>query len=114
MTVFFFLWNILLLSGCSFSRFGRADVTFFKIEAPAGLVGLTKSQIIEKIGPPEGAIADEKGAEYWEYNNPNNYYIVLFGRGGHKNLLLKIENNVVVSSYLIEKGASFNILSGGM
>lgn len=104
----------LCLSGCAFNRFGKADVTPYRIKAPEGLIGLTKSQIIDRLGLPEGGIIDEKGTEYWEYNNMNSYYIVLFGQGAHKNLLLQIKDDIVTSIRLIEKGDSFNLLTGGM
>ncbi len=89
-------------------------MTSFRIKAPEGLVGLAKSQIIDKLGLPEGGITDEKGTEYWEYNNTSGYYILLFGKGEQKSLILQIKDNIVTSAYLIEKGASFNVLTGGM
>jgi len=105
---------MLSLNGCAFSKFGKADVTPFSIKAPEGLTGLTKSQIIDKLGLPDGGISDEKGTEYWEYSNTNSYYVILFGKGEDKSLVLKIEDNVVISTYLVEKGASSNFLTGGI
>ncbi len=60
----FLLFVIVSLNSCGFSSFGKADVTPFRIKAPEGLVGLAKSQIINKLGLPEGGITDEKGTEY--------------------------------------------------
>ena len=110
----FFCSMILFLSSCAFSEYGKADVTAFKIKAPEGLVGLSKSEIIDRLGPPEGGVIDENGAEYWAYNNMNQHYIVLYGRGEHKTLILKIEDNTVTNVRLIEKGSSFSFLAGGM
>lgn len=109
-----FLLVIPFLSGCAFSTLGKADVTPFRIKAPEGLVGLSKSQIIDRLGLPEGVIADENGVEYWAYNNTNQYYIVVYGQGGYKMLILKMEDNAVTAVRLINKGASTNILAGGM
>jgi hypothetical protein len=102
------------MSSCAFRRFGKADVTPFKIEAPEGLIGLSKSKIIDRLGLPEGRIIDEKWAEYWAYNNLNNYFIVLYGHGTHKTLILKLEDNIVTNVRLIEKGTSSGFLIGGM
>jgi len=110
----FFCSMILFLSSCAFSKYGKADVTAFKIKAPEGLVGLSKSEIIDRLGLPEGGITDEKGAEYWAYNNMNQYFIVLYGKGVHKTLILKLEDNTVTNVRLIEKGSSFSFMAGGM
>ncbi len=105
---------MVLAGGCAYSRFGRADVTPFHIRIPAGLVGLTKSQVIDRFGLPEGAVADENGVEYWEYNNLSNYYFLVFGKGVQKNLILQIEKNVVKSVRLVSKGGSVSFATGGM
>ncbi len=115
--IFFVLFScltILFLSGCAFRKFGKADVTPFKIEAPKGLIGLSKSEIIDRLGLPEGRIIDEKWAEYWAYNNLNHYFIILYGQGTHKTLILKLEDNIVTNVRLIEKGTSSGFLTGGM
>ena len=113
-SVSFFCSMTLFLSSCSFSKYGKADVTTFKIKAPEGLVGLSKSEIIDRLGLPEGGITDEKGTEYWAYNNMNQYFVVLYGRGVHKTLILKLEDNTVTNVRLIEKGSSFSFIAGGM
>ncbi len=77
-------------------------------------IGLSKSEIIDRLGLPEGGITDEKGAEYWAYNNMNQYFIVLYGKGVHKTLILKLEDNTVTNVRLIEKGGSFGFMAGGM
>lgn len=110
----FFCSMILFLSSCAFSKYGKANVTTFRIKAPEGLVGLSKSEIIDRLGLPEGGITDEKGAEYWAYNNMNQYFIVLYGKGVHKTLILKLEDNTVTNVRLIEKGSSFGFMAGGM
>ncbi len=56
----------------------------------------------------------KKGTEYWEYNNAYCYYTVLFGQGAHKYLLLQIKDDIMTSICLREKGASFNLLTGGL
>ncbi|MHC4538045.1 MAG: hypothetical protein ACYS6K_29300, partial [Planctomycetota bacterium] len=87
--IFFVLLSCLtiaLLNSCAFSKIGKADVTPFEIKVPEGLTGLSKSEIIDRLGLPEGRIIDEKWNEYWAYNNINRYFIVLFGQGTHKTL----------------------------
>ena len=113
-SVSFLCSMILFLSSCAFSKYGKADVTAFEIKAPEGLVGLSKSEIIDRLGPPEGGISDEKGAEYWVYNNMNSHFLFIYGKGLHKTMLLKLEDNTVIDVRLIEKGSSFGFLTGGM
>ncbi len=110
----FFCSMILFPSSCSFTKYGKADVTVFEIKAPEGLVGLSKSEIIDRLGLPEGGITDEKGSEYWAYNNMNQHFFVIYGKGLHKTLILKLENNTVTNVRLIEKGSSFGFMTGGM
>ena len=110
----FFCSMILFLSSCAFSKYGKADVTVFKIKAPEGLVGLSKSEIIDRLGIPEGGVIDENGAEYWAYNNMNQYFVILYGKGQQKTLILKIEDNTVTNIRLIEKGRSSSFIAGGM
>jgi len=105
---------ILFLSSCAFSKYGKADVTVFKIKAPEGLVGLSKSEIIDRLGLPEGGVSDENGAEYWAYNNMNQYFVILYGEGQQKTLILKIEDNTVTNVRLIEKGSSFSFMALGL
>ena len=115
--IFFVLFSCLtiaFLNSCAFSKIGKADVTSFEIKIPEGLTGLSKSEIIDRLGLPEGRIIDEKFNEYWAYNNQNRYFIVLFGQGTYKTLILKLEDNIVTNVRLIEKGASFGFLTGGM
>lgn len=113
-SVSFFCSTILFLGSCSFSKYGKADVTAFEIKTPEGLVGLSKSEVIDRLGLPEGGAIDENGAEYWAYNNMNQYFVILFGKGLHKTLILKLENNTVTNVRLIEKGSSFSFMAGGM
>lgn len=112
--VLIFVFLIIFLNGCTYSKYGRADITVFSIKSPEGLVGLTKSEIIDKLGLPEGGIIDEKGTEYWEYNNTNNFFLLIAGRGEHKSLVLTLHNNIVDSVRLVKKGSTVGLLTGGM
>ena len=41
-----FMWIVIFVQGCSLKKTGKADVTYFSIEASEGLVGLPKSEIV--------------------------------------------------------------------
>jgi len=77
-------------------------LTPFRIKALEGLIGLIKSQIIDRLGLLEGGITDQKATEYQEYNNTNYCYILQFGKCPHKNLIseFKIYSYVNNSLYI--------------
>ena len=61
------LWITSFLSGCALLEYGTADVTPFSIEEPSGLVGLKKSQVINRLGLSQGRIVDEQGMSILRY-----------------------------------------------
>ena len=101
--------------GCTLKRYGNPEnVTYFKITEPQGLVGLKKSQIIERLGVPEKQLVDENGDEYWRYENEQYYFIIAVGEGKQKDLVLRIRNNTVTESRLIETSKTFELKPLGL
>jgi hypothetical protein len=98
----------IFLNGCTLKRSGKADVTYFSIKASEGLVGLTKSEVIEKMGLPDGTVTDERNIEYWTYVNERLYHFLLLGRGRKRNLILQFNENLVTTVDLQDAGASWN------
>ena len=106
-TLLFFCITI-FLSGCILKRSGRADVTYFIEEASKELVGLTKSEVIEKIGVPDETVTDERNLEYWTYKNERLFHFILFGRGRERSLILEIGETQVTTVHLQDAGSSWN------
>ena len=104
-----FVWAIILVQGCSLKRSGKADVTYFSIEASEGLVGLPKSEIVDLLGLPEGTATDEKGSEYWLYKNERHYHFIILGRSKQKDLILQFEDSAVSSVELKDRGSSWHL-----
>lgn len=103
-----------LAGGCTFNSQGRdKDVGYFSIKEPRDLVGLKKGELITRLGLPDRSVTDELGREYWQYSNSNKYYILVFGRGKQKHLLIRIANGVVDAVSLIGKGDSMDMLTVG-
>jgi outer membrane protein assembly factor BamE (lipoprotein component of BamABCDE complex) len=97
-------------TGCAFGNFGKADMTYSKVNVPEGLVGKDKEQILKKMGIPD-SVTSVGGTEYWDYNNKCGYFILLFGKTIEKDLILDFKDGKVASSYLVDKGASMGLLS---
>ena len=103
-----FLCVILFFNGCMLRKSGKADVSYFKIEASEELIGLTKSEVIDRLGLADGTITDEKGIEYWVYKNERGYHFIVFGRSKKKNLILQFDDNNVKSVHLLDEGSSIS------
>jgi hypothetical protein len=103
------------LSGCAFGNFGKADMTYSKMNVPDGLRDRNKEQILSKMGVPD-SVTRVGETEYWDYNNKCGYYVLLFGKTIEKDLILEIREGKVASSYLVDKGNSMGLLSsqGGL
>jgi hypothetical protein len=66
--------------GCAGGKFGKADVDFFNIKQPAGIVGQTSLSVLNSLGNPDHSVS-VGDTEYWGYKNHNgtsktyrNYY----------------------------------------
>ena len=103
-----FLGVTISLSGCILKRSGGADGNYFDSEASEELVGLTKSEAIERLGLPEETVIDEKNLEYWAYKNERLNHFLLFGRGRERNLILEFTECVVTAVHLQDTGSSWN------
>jgi hypothetical protein len=98
------------LSGCAFGNFGKADMTFSKMNVPMGLTGQDKEQVLKKMGVPDSVTrVGEK--EYWDYNNKCGYFVLLFGKTIEKDLILDFKDGKVSSSFLVDKGRSMGLFS---
>jgi outer membrane protein assembly factor BamE (lipoprotein component of BamABCDE complex) len=98
------------LGGCAFGNFGKADMTYSRMNVPQGLEGMDKGQVLRKMGVPDSAtrVGD---AEYWDYNNKCGYYVLLFGKTLEKDLVLDFRNGRIASASLVDKGGSMGLLS---
>ena len=103
-----FLCVMLFFNGCVLRKSGKAEVSYFKIEASEELIGLTKSEVIDRLGLADGTITDEKGVEYWVYKNERGYHFIVFGRSKKKNLILQFDDNNVRSVHLMDEGSSIS------
>ncbi|MBW2492177.1 MAG: hypothetical protein JRE65_13630, partial [Deltaproteobacteria bacterium] len=92
-----FLCVTILLSGCILKRSGGADRNYFNSEASEELVGLTKSEVIEKLGLPDITVTDERNLEYWTYRNEQLNHFILLGRGKERNLILEFNECLVTA-----------------
>lgn len=102
------------LAACTFNSEGRSkDVSAFSISKPDDLVGLKKGDLISKMGLPAATIHDEKGREYWQYNNASRYYILMFGQKESKNLLVRFANDAVDEVFLVDKGSGTDVFTVG-
>ena len=106
--ILLFFCLTILLSGCILKRSGGADGTYFNSEASEELVGLTKSEVIEKLGLPEETVTDERNLEYWTYKNERLNHFLLFGRGRERNLILEFNECIVTAVHLQDTGSSWN------
>ena len=107
--VLFFLLIIIFFNGCMLRKSGKAEVSYFKIEASEELIGLTKSEVIDRLGLADGTITDEKGVEYWVYKNERGYHFIVFGRSKKKDLILQFDDNNVKSVHLMDEGSSISL-----
>ena len=89
-----FLCITISLSGCILKRSGGADGNYFNSEGSEELVGLTKSEVIEKIGLPDITVTDERNLEYWNYRNERLNHFILFGRGRERDLILEFNTTL--------------------
>ena len=99
---------ITILSGCILKRSGGADGAYFNRDASEELVGLTKSEVIEKLGLPDKTVIDERNLEYWTYRNERLSHFLLFGRGRERNLILEFNECTVAAVHLQDTGSSWN------
>jgi hypothetical protein len=106
-TLLFFCITI-SISGCILKRSGGTDGTYFNREASEELVGLAKSEVIEKLGLPDETVTDERNLEYWTYRNEKLRHFLLFGRGREKNLILEFNECIVTAVHLQDTGSSWN------
>lgn len=100
-----------VISGCAFGNFGKANICHTDINVPSGLNGQNKSAIIKTLGIPD-SIANAGGTEYWGYKNKGGFFVVLFGKTVEKDLVLEFNEGRVTSSYLVDKGSSIGIFTG--
>ncbi len=107
--VLFFLLIIIFFNGCVLRKSGKAEVSYFEIEASEELIGLTKSEVIDRLGLADGTITDEKGVEYWVYKNERGYHFIVFGRSKKKDLILQFDDNNVKSVHLMDEGSSISL-----
>ena len=103
-----FLCVTISLSGCILKRSGGADGNYFNSEASEELVGLTKSEVIERLGLPDETVTDERNLEYWTYKNERLRHFLLLGRGKERNLILEFNENIVTVVHLQDSGSSWN------
>ena len=103
-----FLCIIICLSGCILKRSGGADGSYFNSEASEELVGLTKSEVKERLGLPDVTVTDERNLEYWTYRNERLNHFILFGRGRERSLILEFNENIVTAVHLQDSGSSWN------
>lgn len=99
-----------VLSGCAFGNFGRADMTYSKMEVPKGLTGADKEEVLTHLGVPDSVTRDGS-TEYWSYRNKCGYYMLLFGQTLEKDLVLNFKEGKVASSFLVDKGETTGLLS---
>ena len=103
-----FLCVTISLGGCILKRSGGADGPYFNSEASEELVGLTKSEVIERLGLPDVTVTDERNLEYWTYRNERLNHFILFGRGRERSLILEFNENIVTAVHLQDSGSSWN------
>ena len=103
-----FLCVTISFSGCILKRSGGADGNYFNSQASEELVGLTKSEVIERLGLPDLTVTDERNLEYWTYKNERLNHFILFGRGKEKNLILEFNECIVTEVHLQDTGSSWN------
>lgn len=89
-------------------RSGGANGAYFNSEASEELVGLTKSEVIEKLGLPDETVTDERNREYWTYKNERLNHFLLFGRGKERNVILEFNECIVTAVHLRDTGSSWN------
>ena len=103
-----FLCVTISLGGCILKRSGGADGSYFNSEVSEELVGLTKSEVIERLGLPDITVTDERNLEYWTYRNERLNHFILFGRGRERSLILEFNENIVTEVHLQDSGSSWN------
>jgi outer membrane protein assembly factor BamE (lipoprotein component of BamABCDE complex) len=99
-----------IVSGCAFGSFGKADMTYQRMNVPQGLAGLDKEQVLKGMGIPDSTtrVGDK---EYWDYNNRCGYFVLLFGKTIEKDLILDFRDGKVASAFLVDKGSSTGLIS---
>lgn len=96
------------MSLCNSWFSGGVDGSYFNSEASEELVGLTKSEVIEKLGLPDETVTDERNLENWTYRNERLRHFLLFGRGKERNLTLEFNECIVAAVHLQDAGSSLN------
>lgn len=71
-------------------------------------MGLTKSEVIERLDLPDVTVTDERNLEYWTYKNEWLRHFVLLGRGRERNLILEFNESIVTAVHLQDTGSSWN------
>lgn len=98
------------VSGCAFSKFGKASVSYFDIEVPAWLTGKAKTDVLKSLGVPD-SIVKAGGSEYWVYKNKCGFFILIIGQTYEKDLIVVFKGDKVGSSYLVENGSSVGVFT---
>ena len=112
---FYIVLLLLVLSGCAWGKFGKADGNSFDMNKPSGLKGQNKASIMSVIGNPDFVLREGK-TDYWGYRNHNGWYFNVlysalgFGKTEAKDLIVEFHGDKVETAYLIHKGSSFGII----
>lgn len=99
---------VFILGGCAFGHFGKADVTWQQIKAPANLLGMTKTNVIKSLGVPDVSYMSGN-SEIMAYHNNRGFYILLYGETIDQDLVLELKGGKVDNVTLLDKGRAVGI-----
>ena len=102
--------GVMVMSGCAFGNFGKANMSYSEITVPAGLMGQGKADVIKQLGVPD-TIAKAGDVEYWGYSNKCGYFVLLYGKTLQKDVVLEFKDGKVAANYLVDKGSSMGIFA---
>ena len=94
------------LSGCGLLRSGKG-ARYFSITIPQDLIGLSKGEVIKRLGAPDETLTDKQGSQYFVYQNERGVQFFSIGRRVEESLVLELKDDKVISTNLIETGARF-------